>query len=121
MKKNRRGKVQSNHAMKSILILLALAAITTAAPPAGKFGNGTITRTPTGNTYITQPFANGTITRDSSGNTWTTGKFGNGTITRDPGGSTYTTSPFGKGTITRGTGVPPPVIPAANKPASPKR
>lgn len=102
--------------MKTILILIALASVTEATPPASKVGNCTITRTPSGNTYVTQPFGNGTITRDSSGKTWTTSKFGNGTITRGPGGSTYTTSPFGNGTITRGTGTPPPVIPAASKP-----
>lgn len=108
------------HTMKTILILLFFASIATATPPTSRFGTGTITRTPSGNTYVTQPFGNGTITRDSSGKTWTTGKFGNGTITRGPGGSTHTTSPFGKGTITRGTGTPPPVIPAANKPTTRK-
>ena len=107
--------------MKTIPILLALVTITHAAPPARNFGNGAITRSPSGNTYYTQPFGNGTITRDSSGRTWTTSRFGNGTITRGPGGSTHTTFPFGNGTITRGTGAPPPVIALPAKQAAPKR
>lgn len=82
--------------MKSILILIfpALVSIATATPPASKFGNGTITRPRSGNSYVTQPFGNGAITRDSTGKTWTTSRFGNGTITRGPGGSTYTTYRF---------------------------